>query len=121
MSANEMAQLQEFEQNADERHQEIVKIAQSINDLATLFRELNVLVIEQGTILDRIDYNIEQTLVKVQKGTQELVIADKYSRKNRSMKCIILLAFICLILIIILIAKHSGGSDDSTASPPSPP
>jgi syntaxin 16 len=77
MSASEVAQLEEFKQSAEERHQEIVKIATSINDLATLFRELSVLVIEQGTILDRIDYNIEQTLVKVQKGTSELVQADK--------------------------------------------
>ena len=45
--------------------QEIVRVAQSINELATLFRELNVLVIEQGSIIDRIDYNIEQTLGKV--------------------------------------------------------
>ena len=57
---------------------EIIKIAQSINDLATIFRELSVLVIEQGTILDRIDYNIEQTMVKVQDGRQQLEKAENY-------------------------------------------
>lgn len=32
----------------------------TINDLAVLFKELSVLVVEQGTILDRIDFNIEE-------------------------------------------------------------
>jgi len=30
--------------------------------LATLFKEMQTLVIEQGTIVDRIDYNVEQAL-----------------------------------------------------------
>lgn len=32
----------------------------SIEDLSTIFKELAVLVIDQGTILDRIDFNMEQ-------------------------------------------------------------
>jgi hypothetical protein len=48
-----------------ERDAEIIKIAQSITELSVLFRELSVLVIEQGTVLDRIDYNVEHTLLKV--------------------------------------------------------
>ena len=35
-------------------------IAKSIEELATIFKELAVLVIDQGTILDRIDFNMEQ-------------------------------------------------------------
>lgn len=114
---SEQAQLQSYEQAADERHQEIIKIVQSINDLATLFRELSVLVIEQGTILDRIDYNVEQTLVKVQKGTKELEVADKYSKKNKMMKCILFLILIVLILIFAVVIKYSSGDNQSTSEP----
>mmetsp|Transcript_971 Transcript_971/g.1277 ORF Transcript_971/g.1277 Transcript_971/m.1277 type:complete len:322 (-) Transcript_971:210-1175(-) len=116
LTAEEQEQLQLQHQNADQRHQEIIKIAQSINELATLFRELNVLVIEQGTILDRIDYNLEQTCEKVKTGTEELVKANEYSKKNKSMKCILFLSFIAIILFIILIAKHSGGGDSSESA-----
>ena len=36
------------------------RIAKSVEDLAVLFRELNTLIVEQGTMLDRIDHNIEE-------------------------------------------------------------
>jgi len=86
---------------------EIIHVAQSINDLAVIFKELSVLVIEQGTILDRIDYNIEQTLVKVRQGTEELVIADQYSQKARTVKCMICLFFLCVVLALILVMKKT--------------
>ena len=35
-------------------------LAQSIEELSEIFKELAVLVIDQGTILDRIDFNMEQ-------------------------------------------------------------
>lgn len=33
-----------------------------------LFIEMNRLVIEQGTLLDRIDFNIDQTFTRIKKG-----------------------------------------------------
>ncbi len=45
---------------AQERDREVRNIVQSINDLAQIMKDLSVLVIDQGTIVDRIDYNMEQ-------------------------------------------------------------
>jgi syntaxin 16 len=44
----------------------------SINDLASIFKDLSVLVIEQGTILDRIDYNVQEAKDNVQIAVKEL-------------------------------------------------
>jgi len=114
MTPGELQQFEDMKNIQDERYREIVKIAQSIHELAQLFNELNVLVIEQGTILDRIDYNIEQALVQVKAGTVQLVEADKISKKARSLKCILCLSFVVIVMLTILILKHTSSSSDSS-------
>jgi syntaxin 16 len=64
--------LEETEQMVNERDEEITRIARSIEELAQIFKELAVLVIDQGTILDRIDFNMEQVLAHTTEGIQQL-------------------------------------------------
>ena len=61
----------------------------------------------QGTILDRIDYNIEQTSTRVDQGLKHLQKAEKYQKKNRKMMLIVILFVITILLVIILIAVKS--------------
>eukprot|EP00898_Chlorokybus_atmophyticus_P005022 jgi/Chlat1/5520/Chrsp369S00408 len=90
---------------AVERESEINKIVQSVNDLAQVMQDLSVLVIDQGTILDRIDYNVEQVHQKVEEGLQQLKRADQTQKKSRMFLCIMLLLVMCLVMLVILIAK----------------
>ncbi|KAJ0410199.1 hypothetical protein P43SY_002531 [Pythium insidiosum] len=103
------AQVTEVEIAEDlinERDQEIQKIAESITELATIFKELAVLVIDQGTILDRIDYNMEQVVEQTEKGLVELEKAEEMQKSNRPMKCIGLLLVLIFIMTTILVLKH---------------
>ncbi len=61
----------------------------------------------QGEVLDRIDCNIENTHVKVKEGVQHLKKAEMYQRKNRKMKCIVILAVIVIVLLFVLLIKIS--------------
>ena len=53
-----------------QREREIEQIAQGIIDLANIFQELQTMVIDQGTMLDRIDYNVERMATDVKEGGQ---------------------------------------------------
>lgn len=64
------------------------------------------MVQDQGTILDRIDYNIEQTQVQVQEGYKQLKKADSYQRANKKLYCIVILAgAIILVSLLFVVFK----------------
>lgn len=107
LTDEQLVLLEVQESAVEERDQEIRKISQSINELSTIFKELAVLVIDQGTILDRIDYNMETVVEQTQRGVKELEKAATYSKSNRPIKCIAVLVVLILILSCILIAKHT--------------
>ncbi len=85
------------------REKEVMSIVKSIVDLNQVYKDLSNLVEEQGTVLDRIDYNIECTQTKVYEGYKQLRKAERYQRANRKMYCIFILSIVVLFLIILLI------------------
>ncbi|KAG2015647.1 t-SNARE [Coprinopsis cinerea AmutBmut pab1-1] len=101
------------------RDRELTEIAKSIATLAELFKDLSVLVIDQGTLLDSVEYNIEQTAVQLERAGEDLKVATEYQKNTGRRKCIFLLLLIIFGLIVVLIFKpkrHGGG-----ANPPPPP
>lgn len=73
LSREEQLEFENMEKIAYSKDVEINNIVKSINDLAVLFKELSELVVDQGNILDRIDYNIEQAVRNTKKGKVQLV------------------------------------------------
>ncbi|XP_066596868.1 syntaxin-16 [Prorops nasuta] len=86
---------------AVEREEQIGNIVQSIADLKYIFKDLANMIQDQGTILDRIDYNIEQTQAQVYEGYKQLQKADSYQKANRKMYCIVVLAAAIILLSIL--------------------
>lgn len=100
-----------------QREREINDIAQGIIELADIFKELQGMIIDQGTMLDRIDYNVERMAVDVKGADKELKIADGYQKKTTKRKIILLLILLVVGMFILLMVKPKR----HTTSPSPPP
>jgi syntaxin 16 len=89
----------------NQRDGEITRIAKSIEELAQIFKELAVLVIDQGTILDRIDYNMEQVLEHTKEGIVQLEKAENYQKSALPLRCIMVLVVLVIIMLGVLVLK----------------
>lgn len=105
LSDEQQRELDEIQERADDREKEIIGLVQNINELAGLFSELNVLVIEQGTLLDRIDYNVEQAVTNIHEGRVQLEKAEEKSSANWILKLMIGLLGLIVLEVILLAIK----------------
>ncbi|KAI1336147.1 t-SNARE [Xylariaceae sp. FL0016] len=96
-----------------QREREIEDIAQGIIELSDLFRDLQTMVIDQGTMLDRIDYNVERMASDVKSADKELVVAAGYQKKTTKRKAILLLILLIAGAIILLVIKPKKSGGDS--------
>ena len=105
-TTQQLTVVDDLQEAIQSRDQEISKIAQSIEELGAIFKELAVLVIDQGTILDRIDYNMEAVVEHTKRGITQLEKAETAQKSARPMKCIITLVIMIFVLLLLLVWKH---------------
>jgi syntaxin 16 len=105
------------------RDHQLTEIARSISTLAELFRDLGALVIDQGSLLDSIEYNIQNVERDVVDAGKELVSAEGYQKRTGRRKCIFLLLLVIFGLVLVLIFKprrthgaFGSGSGSGTGS-----
>ena len=79
------------------------QLLNSINDLAQIFKDMQTLVMEQGSILDRIDYNIDLASTNVSTGKKSIVKANEYQKKKKIV--LVLCIFVEAILLIFKFIK----------------
>jgi syntaxin 16 len=102
----QQAVLLHSEALAHERDAEIVQVVESITELAQIMRDLSTLVVEQGTMLDRVDANITGAAVKVDEGVRELVKAERSQRKGGAAVCVSALLAMIAVMLVIVIVRH---------------
>ncbi|KAF2117665.1 t-SNARE [Lophiotrema nucula] len=90
------------EQMIIERESEIRNIEQSVGELNELFRDVAVMVREQGDQLDIIGEHVETTYDASRGAHVELTKANRYQKSARSKACILLLILAIVLVIIIL-------------------
>ncbi|KAI5208542.1 t-SNARE [Aureobasidium subglaciale] len=103
-----------------QREREIEDIAQGIIDLSNIFQELQTMVIDQGSMLDRIDYNVENMAVEVKHAEKELKVATGYQKKSTKRKIILLLVLIVAGMFILLMIKPRNRNAPAVTPAPAP-
>ncbi|KAF5942167.1 hypothetical protein HYC85_019809 [Camellia sinensis] len=84
---HQMAKLRKSEAFTAEREREIQQVVESVNDLAQIMKDLSVLIIDQGTIVDRIDYNIQNVAASVEEGFKQLQKNFPMGRRHFTGSC----------------------------------
>ena len=79
------------------RDTELSRLLNSVNDLSSIFKDMQNLVMEQGSILDRIDYNIDMASINVVKGKNSLIKANEY-HKNNCFRNVIIVILVCIFI-----------------------
>ncbi|KAL9078373.1 MAG: hypothetical protein Q9157_002698 [Trypethelium eluteriae] len=103
-----------------QREREIEDIAQGIIELANIFQELQTMVIDQGSMLDRIDYNVERMATDVKAADEELTVATGYQKRTTKRKVILLLLLIVMAMFILLILKPRRRNEPTPPTTPVP-
>jgi len=93
----------------DERDRDIAQVVKSIIELQSIFNDLAMLIIDQGTILDRIDYNLEQSDFHVKEAVVDLRKASEHQKSMRLKLCILILLVLVMAMAVILIFKFVRG------------
>ncbi|XP_029028020.1 syntaxin-1A isoform X2 [Betta splendens] len=88
------------------RHNEIIKLENSIRELHDMFMDMAMLVESQGEMIDRIEYNVEHSVDYVERAVSDTKKAVKYQSKARRKKIMIL---ICCVVLGVVIASIVGG------------
>lgn len=107
MSLEQISQLDEEETLTAIRDGDLNVITKSVTEVAHIFKELAVLVIDQGTVLDRIDYNMEHVAERTQIGTKHLAQTSRSQVNARPLKCAIALLIIIAVHLFFLIHKFA--------------
>jgi len=80
------------------RDADIRQIEKNIIEVNEIFQDLSKLVVEQGSMIDNIESNIESSVVSTSTGVEEIRKASDHQKKARTKLC-------CLTVILLIIAS----------------
>lgn len=107
------------QQFLEQRDQEINELTKGIYEVGTIFREMQTLIIDQGSIVDRIDYNLENTVVQLKEAHHELEGATRYQKRTQKCKVILLLTLCVIALFFFVMLKpHNSTKTVKYEKPP---
>jgi len=93
-----------------EREQALQQLESDILDVNQIFKDLAVMVHEQGEIIDSIEANVDSAVVHVDQGATNVQRAAQYQSKVRRKRFFCVIFLIVLIIVVALIIYFSTRS-----------
>ena len=93
------------QKQVDERVREFEEIAKSVQQIHEMFKDLQGLVIEQGTILDRIDHNMDLAVHSTKEGRKQLEKAAEMQSAGCFKLVVLFLVVLIIGFVVALLAK----------------
>ncbi|XP_014678353.1 PREDICTED: syntaxin-12-like isoform X2 [Priapulus caudatus] len=98
------AQLEDVDLDLlQERETAVRRLEEDIQDVNQIFKDLGMMVHEQGEVIDSIEANVETATIHVEEGTSSLRKAAEHQSKSRKKALAILLVTLIIILVLGLI------------------
>ncbi|GMM34990.1 SNAP receptor [Saccharomycopsis crataegensis] len=85
-----------------QRENNISEIQQGVEEINTIFKDINSLVLQQGVQVDTIENNLTNLANDTQNAAQELTKANNYQERKSRCSCIILVVLSVVVLVITL-------------------
>eukprot|EP00475_Leptophrys_vorax_P009807 TRINITY_DN164_c0_g1_i2.p1 TRINITY_DN164_c0_g1~~TRINITY_DN164_c0_g1_i2.p1 ORF type:complete len:218 (-),score=45.42 TRINITY_DN164_c0_g1_i2:34-687(-) len=107
LTAEQVVEMERIRNEDLEREALIGEVSKSIDELANVFSELNLLFVDQRSILDRIDFNLSQTANHVSAGNRHCSICVIRNRRAQQRRLFMMVAlFAGIVVVSILIGTH---------------
>jgi len=89
------------------RHQDIMKLENSIRELHDMFMDMAMLVESQGEMIDRVEFNVQQSTDYVKTATEDTKKALKYQSAARRKK---IMMIVCVLVLLVIIGGIIAGT-----------
>ncbi|XP_071117011.1 syntaxin-1A-like [Haliotis cracherodii] len=85
----------------EDRQKDILALEKNVFDVNQLFKDMSVLIHDQGEKLDNIESNMTQTATHVEEGNTKLRQAKRHRKRSR--RCMLIVAGIVIVIIVVVI------------------
>lgn len=104
MNSNRRGQAESALSEVQSRHRDMQQIARTMNELAQLFHDMELMVAEQAPALEQIDMKAEEAQLDIERGVglEAKAVVSARAARRKKWWCLLIIVIILVIIAIIL-------------------
>lgn len=91
----------------EDRNKDILALEKSINEVNLLFKDLNLMISDQGDRVTTIENAVNKTGMDIEEGNKQLATAKQTKKKIRRRKCCIIITVLIVLVVVGIILAIS--------------